>query len=67
LETVSNMRTEQEPTSSAPESRDRRIAAEAAEWSLGDAERRGMERALTDALADILRHEAKEATRAARH
>lgn len=66
------MRTDQEPTSSAPESRDRRIADTSGEWEQrgGELDRRGMQRAMTDALADILRWEAsvdERASRAARH
>ncbi len=62
------MRTEQEPHTSAPESRDRRNAAASADGVMGgDVDRRGMERSFADALADILRWEEAQSRRAARH
>lgn len=65
------MRTNQESPTSQHEPRDRRNGSTSrAEGVAGDSDRRGLQLALTDALADILRWEATQAakaTKAARH
>lgn len=63
------MRTNQDAPSSQHDLRERRVPAGAtnAEGMTGDVDRRGLQLALSDALADILRAEASEATKAARH
>ena len=59
------MRTHQESPSSQHEgTRDRRGISASNEAVSGDSDRQGLRLAFTDALADILRWEAKQASRA---